>query len=99
MLAFEEEAGPHIQLDTSEVFTRKGELILETIRKPHVPDFPNQGEPCPGTSLSACVFPELKYTSDHEYAYPQLSIVGVERYVDPSELIDWPSLPASSYDF
>ena len=99
MLAFEEEAGPGIQLDTSEVFTRKGELILETIRKPHAPDFPNQGEPFPGTSITACVFPELKYSSDHEYGYPQLSIVGVDRYVDQTELIDWDSFPTQSWDF
>ena len=99
VLAFEEEAGPHIQLDTSEVFTRKGELILETIRKPHAPDFANEGDLHPGTSITACVFPELKYSSDHEYGYPQLSIVGVDRYVDSTELIDWDSFPTQSWDF
>ena len=99
MLAFEEEAGPHVQLDTSEVFTRKGELILEAILKPHAPDFANEGDLYPGTSITACVFPELKYSSGYEYGYPQPSIVGVDRYVDTTELIDWDSSPTQSWDF
>lgn len=47
--AFEEAVGPHAQVDTSEVFTTSGNLIMETIRKPYAPDYPNQGEPTPGS--------------------------------------------------
>ena len=49
--AFEEAAGPYVQVDISEVFARSGDLIMETIRKPYAPDFPNQGKPHPGTSV------------------------------------------------
>ena len=97
--SFSYAAGPHTEVDTSETITRKDELILETIVKPYAPDFPNQGEPYPGTSVKVTVFPELKYNSDHSFAYPQLTIVGVDKYLDPQSLIDWDSIPDTGYNF
>ena len=97
--SFREAAGPHPKLDLSEVLTHSGDLILETIRKPYAPNFPNQGEPYPGTSLKVTVWPELKFSQDHSVAYPQLSIVGVDKYLSPDELIDWSTVPSTGYDF
>ena len=97
--AFEEAARPHVQVDISEVFTRSGDLIMETIRRPYAPDFPNQGEPYPGTSVKVTVFPEIKYNFDHSFARAQLSILGVDKYRDPDEDYDWDSVPDSGYNF
>lgn len=97
--AFHEGTGPDVRLDTSEVYRGKDQLIMETIRKPYAPDFPNEGEPYPGTSLKVTVFPELKFSGDHSVAYPQLSIVGVDKYLSPEQLIDWDSVPDTGYNF
>lgn len=97
--SFSYAAGPYTEVDTSEAITQKGELILETIVKPYAPDFPNQGEPYPGTSVKVTVFPELKYNSDHSFAYPQLTIVGVDKYVDPDSLIHWDRAHDDGLDF
>lgn len=92
-------AGPEPVLDTTEIYTRDKDLILETVVKPYAPDFPNQNEPMPGTSIKVTVFPELKYSPDHSIAYPQLTIVGVDKYRDPSDDIDWDSMPDNGYNF
>ena len=92
-------AGPETVIDPTEIYTRDEELILETVIKPYAPDFPNQGEPHPGTSLKVTVFPEMKFNPDHTIAYPQLTIIGVDKYRDPSDDIDWDSLPDNGYNF
>ena len=81
------------------IFARDEELILETVVKPHAPDFPNQCEPHPGTSLKVTVFPELKFNPDLTFAYPQLTIVGVDKYRDLIDDIDWDALPDNGYNF
>ena len=94
-----EAAGPFIKIDTSETYTSRGDLILETVVKPYAPDFPNQGEPFPGTGIKATVLPELKYSADHSVAYPQLTIVGIDKYVSQDELTDWDAAPDTGYNF
>ena len=97
--AFEEAAGPHAQVDTSEVFTSFGDLIVETIRKSYAPDLHNQGEPSPGTSVKVTVLPEIKYNSNQSFAYSKPSVVGVDKYRYPAEAHDWDSVTDNRYNF
>lgn len=66
---FSETAGPHAELDTSEVYGRKGTLILESLVKPYSPDFTDDERHLqPGTDLEVTITPELK--GCHETKYP-----------------------------
>ena len=76
-------AGPYASIDNSEIYGVKDSLILETVIKPYQPDFLEEGDPAPSTSLRVTIFPELKFSTDGEFCYPQLTIVGVDKYVDP----------------
>ena len=53
----------------------------------------------PGTSIKVTVFPELKYSPDHSIAYPQFTIVGVDKYRDPGDDINWSAVPDNGYNF
>lgn len=77
-LIFTEAAGPHAELDTTEIYTPKGLLILETIVKPYSPDFiDDEKELQPGTDLEVTITPELK--GSDETMYPQLTIMFVDK--------------------
>ena len=97
LMVFELNAGPDAKLDTSELFRGKDDIVLESVVKPYAPDFPNQGEPYPGTSVKVTVRPELKFNPDHSVCYPQLTLVGVDRYRE--EFIDWALVPDNGYNF
>ena len=97
--SFAEDAGPELEVDTSEVFTGKGELILETVIKPYAPDFRNEDSLSTGASIKVTVMPELKYSSNHSSAFAQLTIVGVDKYYSPGNNIDWDNMPDNGYNF
>lgn len=92
-------AGPETVIDASEIYGKDGNMILESVIKPYAPDFPNQGEPFPGTSIKVTVRPEVRYNPDHCIVWPQLTIVGVDKYHDPMDDIDWDSEPDNGYNF
>lgn len=92
-------AGPETVIDTSEIYGKDDNLILETVVKPYAPDFPNQDEPFPGTSIKVTARPEVRYSADHGIIYPQLTIVGVDKYHDPNDDIDWDAIPDNGYNF
>ena len=97
--SFTEDAGPELEVDTSEVFTGKGELILETVIKPYTTDFRNEDSLSVGTSIKVTVLPELKYSSDHSSAFTQLTIARVEKYYSPGAEINWDNMPDNGCDF
>ena len=77
-LIFSEAAGPHAELDTSEVYGAKGTLILESLVKPYSPDFVDDEKVLqPGTDLEVTITPELK--GSDETMYPQLTIMFVDK--------------------
>ena len=77
-LIFGEAAGPHAELDTSEVYGRKGTLILESLVKPYSPDFTDDEKMLQaGADLEVIINLELK--GCHETRYPQLTILFVDK--------------------
>jgi len=77
---FSEAAGPHAELDTSELYGPKDTLILESIIKPYTPDFTDieKGLLQAGTSLEVTIQPELKGKGD--ILFPQLTIIFVDKH-------------------
>ncbi len=94
---FSEAAGPHAELDTSEVYGAKGTLILESLVEPYSPDFTDDEKNLqPGTDLEVTITPELK--GCYETKYPQLTIM----FVDKTRVKDddcGNSLTGPGYDF
>lgn len=99
---FEENAGPNVKLDTSEVFGVRNTLILESVIKPYAPDFTETEKELiqEGTSLEVTIQPELKGEGD--MLFPQLTIVFIDPYFDADEHQDeeyWNSVGNPDYDF
>jgi hypothetical protein len=82
---FKEAAGPHSELDTSELYGAKDTLILESIIKPYAPDFTDTEKELlqEGTSLEVTIQPELK--GEGELLFPQLTIIFVDPFFDADE--------------
>lgn len=75
---FGEAGGTHAELDTSEVYGRKGTLILESLVKPYSPDFTDEEKELQeGADLEVIITPEPK--GCHETKYPQLTIIFVDQ--------------------
>ena len=96
---FNEGAGPFSELDYSEVYGPKDTLILESVVLPFSPDFIDEEKDLQaGTSLEVTIKPELKGVGEN--LYPQLTIVFVDKYQDPTEDKEyWSNLLASDYDW
>ncbi len=98
-LIFSEEAGPHVEVDTSEIYAPKDLLILESIVKPYSPDFSDYEKDLqPGTDLEVTITPELKGNEEHKYA--QLTIMFVDKpNTKASDTEYWDNYTGPEYSF
>ena len=99
---FSEAAGPHAELDTSELYGPKDTLNLESIIEPYAPDITDIEKELlqAGTSLEATIQPELK--GEGQILFPQLTTLFVDKhyYVDDyqtEEHYSWSIVP--EFDF